>query len=684
VAALSGGVRLGRVAVVLLLAGVLAATVGLLAREVDGPVERLTVDARFGVRGPQAPSPRIVIVAYDNRTLRALAVRPPVPRQIQARVVDALDRAGARAVAFDYSLEQASGDPAQDRRLAVALMNARAAIVSVTAPERDGRVADLAGFIPFADIEVRPGYTPLQLDGQGTVRTFRVPPRGLETFALAAVASATDARHPPKVPAGALIDYPGPTGTVPALSYVDVLRGRFPSAAVAGRIVIIGSTATVIGDTHRVPVDGTMPGAEIHAAEMATALRGFPLRQMADTPARLLIVLLGLSVPALVLLGAGIERARRDGRGAPLGAPGVGSVVLAAAGVTVAWLVAAQLAFDAGTVVEIVPGIIAIAISVAAVVVVVHRLSVQARRSLRRRFADRDPSVVGQVLGAGRRRRRTLGPGDIIPGFTMTGPGLAGGMGVVYPAQQKRLARPVMIKLIRGDRSLDPAYRRRFVDEAYRAAGLIHPNIVVVHDAGADDRVLYLVMQPIDGHDLRAWLTGGARMEQAAAVQMLHRVACALDHAYVTQGLVHRDVKPANVLIPRDSPRHPYLTDFGVAATDGEAGEAGTAAYRAPRGHGTRSGDVYALAVVLLECVAGRRPGPGAYDGLDPALAAVIARGLADDPDERPPTAAALTRDAARVIGVDVVEDAAPAAAGPGDGAQGEHPKDGDDETELD
>ena len=121
-------------------------------------------------------------------------------------------------------------------------MNARRAIVSVTAPERNGDVADLAGFIPFSDIDVVPGYTPLHLDPEGVVRSFTRPPRGVSTFPLAA------ARHSGPAPANAIIDYPGPAGTFPSLSYVDVLHGHFDPKAVRGRIAIIGSTATVLGD----------------------------------------------------------------------------------------------------------------------------------------------------------------------------------------------------------------------------------------------------------------------------------------------------------------------------------------------------------------------------------------------------------------------------------------------------
>lgn len=98
-----------------------------------------------------------------------------------------------------------------------------------------------------------------------------------------------------------MIDYRGPTGSFPQLSYIDVLDGRFPASAVRGRIAIIGSTATVLADTHHVPIDSTMPGAEIHANAIMTALEGFPLRKLSTSTDGRLAFLLGALVALLVL-----------------------------------------------------------------------------------------------------------------------------------------------------------------------------------------------------------------------------------------------------------------------------------------------------------------------------------------------------------------------------------------------
>ena len=630
-------------------------------RSADGPVERQSVDTRFHVRGSRTASDKIAIVAYDNRTLRALDVRPPVPRSVQAKVIDSLDRAGASVVAFDYSLEQSSGDQRQDRAVALALMNARHAVVSVTAPEQDGSTANLAGFIPFSDIDVRPGFTPLQLDGQGVVRRFRRPPPGLQAFPLAAVEELTG-KNRIAVPRGALIDYPGPTGTFKQLSYVDVLHGSFDPAAVRGRIVIVGPTATVLNDTHRVPVDSTMPGSEIHAAAMASALAGFPLREVSAAAARRTTLLLGFAVPLLLLAGALVAHAVRTARkagGVLLEVPGT-PAVLATGGLAICtWLVVAQVAFNDGTVVELVPGLVAVVVSTAAAEAAAQRMSARARRDVRTRFAARDATIMREVL-ASRGRRRAMTASDVIAGYVIQDDGVLGGMGAVYRANQVRLDRDVAIKVILPRYATQRAYRKRFVDEAYRAASLSHPNIVPVIDAGEADHILYIVMQRIDGHSLQSWLGSDRRLEPQAAVQMLHRVACALDHANATAGLVHRDVKPSNILIPRTSPRHPFLTDFGVAGTSDDAGRGGTPEYRPPEQDSGRPGDIYALAVVLFQCLTQELPDPAAPIDvrLGSAVNAVIARGLAADPGARYPSASALTGAAAEALGADVTSDA--------------------------
>lgn len=668
-----------------MLAGAVAGLTALGVRQIDGPAERMSIDVRFAVRGHRTPSHSVAIVAFDNRTLRSLNIRPPVPRDIQARVIDHLDLAGARVIGFDYSLEEPSGSQRQDRAVVVALLNARHAVVSVTAPGPRGDVAALAGFVPFDDISVRPGYTPLQLDPQGVVRQFTRPPKGLETFSVAAAEEFTGDRGVIP-PANALIDYPGPTGTFPQLSYVDVFDGHFDRSVVRGRIVIVGPTATVLEDGHRVPVDSTMPGPEIHAAAISTVLDGFPLRLVSDRVAKRTAFGAGFLVP-LLLAGLALVsrriRSARGGGGVLLDPPATLAVCAVGATTFAAWLAVSQLAFNGGTVVEVPPALAAIAASTTAAILVTYLATKRAQRTVRERFAAREPGIVQQVLASGG-RRRAVTASDIIAGYTIEDRIAGGGMGEVYRATQTRLGRQVALKVIRAEYALDRDYRRRFVDEAYRAARISHPNIVPVIDAGEADGVLFIAMQYIEGSSLGESLRNVDVLDAPYAVRLVHRVACALDAAHAEE-LFHRDVKPGNILIPDRSPQHPFLTDFGVAGVAEEAatrvGVEGTMPYLAPeRFDGRDSGraaDVYALAAVLYQCLTGRVPFPFATPGevidahrnahrpgvtvvrteLPSGIDAVIATGMAISPTARHPTATAFTRAAAQALEVEITDD---------------------------
>ena len=135
-----------------------------------------------------------------------------------------------------------------------------------------------------------------------------------------------------------------------------------------------------------------------------------------------------------------------------------------------------------------------------------------------------------------------------------------GGMGLVYRAEHLNLARRAAIKLIAPDLAEAAGFRERFNREARIAAALQHPNIVTVYDAGEEDGLLYLAMQHIEGSDLAAFLRTQGRLRPYRALDVCRQVAAALDAAHA-QGLIHRDVKPANVLIEG---RTAFLTDFGL------------------------------------------------------------------------------------------------------------------------
>ena len=187
-----------------------------------------------------------------------------------------------------------------------------------------------------------------------------------------------------------------------------------------------------------------------------------------------------------------------------------------------------------------------------------------------------------------------------------------GGMGEVYEAEDTVKDRTVALKVLPASVSHDPVFRKRLQREAHSAGRLQEPHVVPIHDYGEIDGVLYVDMRMINGSDLRKVLKSYGPMTPARAVAIVRQIASALDAAHEA-GIMHRDVKPENILINRED--FAYLVDFGIAnaATDEKLTELGTAvgtyAYMAPErftsGEVTYRADVYALACVLHECLTG-------------------------------------------------------------------------------
>jgi serine/threonine protein kinase/DNA-binding beta-propeller fold protein YncE len=245
-----------------------------------------------------------------------------------------------------------------------------------------------------------------------------------------------------------------------------------------------------------------------------------------------------------------------------------------------------------------------------------------------------------------------------------------GGMGIVYQAVDLRLGRRVALKLLSADLADDDRFRDRFVRESRLAASLDHHNIVPIYAAGEVDGQLYVAMRYVEGTDLGALIAAQGPLDPTRAVDLISQVASALDAAH-DHGLVHRDVKAANVLLPSEG-GHAYLTDFGLAkqtmsgsAMTGTGLLVGTVDYLAPEvieGHGADArADQYALACVLFECLTGtppfRRPTEAAtlwahMQDAPPPLPANCAdltpplrRALAKSPADRYPTCGAFLED---------------------------------------
>ena len=193
-----------------------------------------------------------------------------------------------------------------------------------------------------------------------------------------------------------------------------------------------------------------------------------------------------------------------------------------------------------------------------------------------------------------------------------------GGMASVYRARDLRLNREVAVKILHDDLTRDPGFLTRFEREAQVVAGLAHPNIVPVYDVGGEDGAPYIIMEYIRGRTLKETLDAGGPLSQERAVAILLPILDALGYAH-RQGLIHRDVKPHNILLTIDGT--PRLADFGIAhlvdgSTTRTAAILGSAQYLSPeqsRGEeATERSDIYACGIVLYEMLAGRPPFEGA------------------------------------------------------------------------
>jgi adenylate cyclase len=381
-----------RRAVALLVVAILAVGVGVgaYATHLLRGSELQTIDARFSIRGKQAPPADVVLVAIDPATLQELRNRQlpsefPFPRRYYAKVIDNLRKAGAKVIAVDIEFTHPTVQR-EDDELFEALAAAHGKTVLGTIEvAKGGRTEVLGGLQNLREAGARPAFAGLPEDSDGAIRRLPYSFEGLRSFAVIAVETARGRAIPAsRFQDGTLpIDFAGPSGTVRALSFDRVLGGRFSRSAVSGKIVIVGTTDPILQDIHATPTSAGMPGPEIWADATQTLLRGVPLR---DAPGWLdvaLIALLALVIP----LGSLRVRRRRSL---------LGALVLA-----VLFTLAVQVAFDRGLILDFVYPLLALALGALgtlAVVYVSETIEHERVRDVFSRFVPAD--IVDEVLAS--------------------------------------------------------------------------------------------------------------------------------------------------------------------------------------------------------------------------------------------------------------------------------------------
>ena len=288
------------------------------------------------------------------------------------------------------------------------------------------------------------------------------------------------------------------------------------------------------------------------------------------------------------------------------------------------------------------------------------------------------------------------GVGETFGDYTIESVLGRGGMGTVYLATQARLGRKVALKVITPELAYDDDFRARFLRESQLAASLDHPNVIPIYDTGEVDGVLYLAMRYVSGSSLQVMIRARGELPVAETLRVAEQIGSALDAAH-RAGLVHRDVKPANILVAEPDD-HAYLCDFGLAKRAGSSAMTltgsflGSVDYCAPEQIEGRPvderADVYSLGSVLFHCLTGVRPYArdtefavlqahlsdppptvsAVRPGLPRSLDEVVATAMAKDPNDRYQTAGGLVaafREAATSTPSAEAEDDATRAAPP-------------------
>jgi HD-GYP domain-containing protein (c-di-GMP phosphodiesterase class II)/CHASE2 domain-containing sensor protein len=320
----------------ILAAGVAAVALALAGDVLDvlAAQEQDTVALRYQLRGEQ-PVSDVAVVAIDDASISHLGIQWPFPRSLHARAIDRLRAEGARLIVYDVQFTEQTR-PREDMALFEAVRRAPGTVLVTSETGTGGEHEILGGPENLRDARAVAAAANLVTAPGDVLQRFRGAENGLPTVGEAA-ARAARARRRTFPAEGAWIDFRGPPGTIPTVSFADLLSGAADTSRLRGRIVIVGATAPTLGDVHPVPTANheLMSGAEVQANAIWTALHGLPMRDAPPWVGWLAIAVMGLA-PALASLSG---RALRGALVAPL--------------LGLCWLIGVQVCFQRGIILPV-------------------------------------------------------------------------------------------------------------------------------------------------------------------------------------------------------------------------------------------------------------------------------------------------------------------------------------------
>ena len=372
--------------------GVAAYATGVLER-----LELASVDALFAVREDPEKSKGVVVVAVDEHTLNDLEKPWPFRRRVHAEVIDRLHRAGVRAIAVDMQFTEPAPDIDDDVAITDAIARARDVPVVLATTEVDdgGKHYVFGGDKATASIGATVGHGEQASDNDGVIRRYMLRNDGYESFAAAAAREALGSRNL-GLPDRGLIDFAGQPGTVHTVSYSDVLQGKVPTAALEGRVAVIGATAPTLHDLHATATsgEGFMNGPELQANAIQTLMRAAPLRDASDAGGIAFILFAALAG------GLGLAAPRRFVHARVVAALLGVLALLVLLGALVGTIVAA---FAAGLLLPVIPALLAFTLSLmlTSALLLSYERHQRERQRLRDAFARFVPEQAVEELLAG-------------------------------------------------------------------------------------------------------------------------------------------------------------------------------------------------------------------------------------------------------------------------------------------